>query len=186
MKREVFRVFLDKKKLGPSVHPKFSIPLLRWKDLWWLILRRSLFLGEHAFKANWDEIPHNCKLCHTRETIEHLIHECPRAQTCWSWCRRKWRMATWRGRGNTLEDILLNGDNLWMSLASATFAAIWKARCSEVFDNTDHIPALPLLHSNIKNLISISYNKNNKNSIALWTKRGAFASVVHDVVVFSL
>jgi len=164
---------------------KLKVPN-RWKDLWWLILRRSLFLGEHAFKANWDEIPHNCKLCHTRETIEHLIHECPRAQTCWSWCRRKWRMATWRGRGNTLEDILLNGDNLWMSLASATFAAIWKARCSEVFDNTDHIPALPLLHSNIKNLISISYNKNNKNSIALWTKRGAFASVVHDVVVFSL
>ena len=28
VKREVFRAFLDKKKLGPSVHPKFSIPLL--------------------------------------------------------------------------------------------------------------------------------------------------------------
>ena len=30
-------------------------------------------LGEHALKANWDEIPHDCKLCHTVETLEHLI-----------------------------------------------------------------------------------------------------------------
>jgi len=73
-----------------------------------------------------------------------------------------------------------------MHLASATLTAIWKARCSEVFDNKDHIPALPLLHSNIKNLISISYNKNTYNSIAMWTKQGAFASVVRGVIVFSL
>jgi len=158
----------------------------RWKDLWWLILRRSLFLGDRAQRTNWEKIPYHCKQCNLLETLEHLFHECPRAQACWSWCRRKWRAANWRGRDNTLEDVLLYGDNLWMSLASATFAAIWKARCSEVFENTDHIPALPLLRDNIKTLININFNKHNPNSIAMWTKRGACASVVCGAIVFSL
>ena len=91
-------------------------------------------------------------------------------------------------KSDTLENGLLQGDTLWMHLASATLTAIWKARCREVFEDTSTVPALPLLKDHIKTLIKMTHHHNNDtdNSIAMWTKRGAFASVVRGAIVFSL
>ena len=147
----------------------------RWKNLWWLLARRSLFLGQNAARTGWDGIPHHCHHCNdVLESFSHLFYDCPLAQTCWKWCKRKWKASTRRSLTLTKEHALFGGDELWVVLSHATLYAIWKARCSRVFGNLDPHP-LPILQHLLRHLISTLLNLNKP--VRIWTRRNVFVTI---------
>jgi len=155
----------------------------RWKDLWWLLARRSLFLGANAAQIGWDKIPHNCPSCDEPETIDHLFYHCPLAQICWAWCKRKWKASTRRSLTMTMEHALFGGDELWVSLSLATLYALWKARCTTVFGRSDPHP-LPILQHLLQHHIRKLHHLNK--TIRLWTHRSVFVTLQGSDLVFCL
>jgi len=127
----------------------------KWKDLLFLLQKRSLYLGENAQKHNFDGIPHLCKRCYQLETNEHLFFHCPRARSVWRWVQRAWKSIT---GFNTplpqLDSILLLSlptkktrskelELVDSSLILAATAAIWRARCIEIFDEPHQSQPFP-------------------------------------------
>ena len=157
----------------------------KWKDTHLLLLRRSLFLGEKAARQDWDGISHNCLLCATPETHEHLFYHCPRAQKCWAWAKRKWKVSTRRSLSLSLDFALTGGDQLWMFLVSATIQAIWKARCHEIFPvPSAPTPALPILTSILeRHILCLFINKHPL--LRAITRNAALAKVVDKKIMFS-
>lgn len=128
----------------------------KWKDHGWLILRRSLFLGDKAASIGWNEIPHCCMSCDdSLETLHHLYLYCPRATRCWelslkiahSWNPQIQLISPHSpcflsALGLQQMDHLLSKlqRKAWIVLFLATVQAIWKARCLEVFGGLDPYP----------------------------------------------
>ena len=157
----------------------------KWKVIHWLLLRNSLFLGINARNSHWDGIPENCIRCNTRETAEHLFFHCPRAQACWVWCKHRWKTSTRSSLSLSLETVLTGNDQLWMVLVSATIQAIWKARCQEVFGDTNNTtPALPILYHLLRTHLKIlnkNKNKNNSTLLSKFSSHGAFACLEKEI-----
>ena len=156
----------------------------KWKDLWWLVLRRSVHTGAIAQRTGWSGIPHTCLHCGALETIEHLFYHCARAQHCWTWCRRRWKASTRRSLTVTPELALLGGDRLWNVLAAATLQAIWRARNQEVHDPLlTPVQALPILTNTIQKHLKILHHL--KTPLTPFTRNGAFATVAQGALIFS-
>jgi len=157
----------------------------RWKDTWWLMARKSLFLGATAAKIGLDYIPEECSLCggHSPETHAHLFYDCPAAQQAWRWCALMWRKARKKGMRLSMPLALFGGDSLWRTLALTTITAIWKARCHSVF-GTQHPQPLFTLKNLIINLIKITLT--NKKPVEVWCRGNAFGHLdLHGNFVFS-
>lgn len=155
----------------------------RWKDLAWLIARHSLFLGHNATVSGFLEIPGDCSLCDRDipETHTHLFYHCPEAQKAWRWAASMWRRSRRRNLPLSLELALFGGDQLWRTLSQSTTYAIWKARCSTIFN--DPVQPLPILKALTKQLIKTHHKL--KLPIKMWSQNGAFGHVKDDHFIFS-
>jgi hypothetical protein len=107
------------------------------REVAWLIMRRSLYLGATALSHKWDGIPLNCHRCpDSLETLEHLFRDCPLAQACWTWCRRKAKDVSEEGplppstlaTAGTLHPITMRPCPAWTALFLPALFTLWTAR----------------------------------------------------------
>lgn len=126
----------------------------KYKDLCWLLIRRSLFTGEVASKCNSIAIPHNC-YCGKLESLDHLFLKCEAAKAIWDIVVLKWSTVT--GYPSPLPSPSLSTlatagldlplttprwqKTLWQLLSMTAIFAIWSGRCNNVYgdDKYDYV-----------------------------------------------
>ena len=156
----------------------------KWKDTFWLLLRQSHFLGENSQKQDWDGIPHHCSHCPDHlETHAHTFITCPAARLCWKWCAVRWRKLTRLPSPVTAINIVhlvppsgprkrkKELSSAWTALVLTTAQAIWKARCSSVFDSL--AAPIHLLPPLLQHLISLQPPNTNQHP-TIWGVNNAF------------
>ena len=138
----------------PSLYPSWTKTYValwrsqvphRWKETFYLTLRRSHYLGATAQRHGWNDHPHNCALCDVLETFEHTFLDCPQAAEVWAWVDQTWTRLT---RKRPPPHLSLNSSPLWQCLSLGAVHAIWLGRCSRAHGAATH--SLPILKGNLK------------------------------------
>lgn len=157
----------------------------KWSVTNWLLLTRSLYLGEKAAKHNWDVIPHNCNYCNTLETHLHLFLDCTVAKELWKFMEAFWSRLTQKNVKINAKHLAEAGSivptrfpksnqwlPIWQALMRITVFVLWKTRCEEVFSDNPRSPlsSLLTLKTVLKQLITYHHNSLKFNKlIPLWT-----------------
>jgi len=119
----------------------------KWKETFWLALRRSKYVGATAQRHGWTEHPHYCAMCGDLETLEHVFLDCPQAVEVWTWVDQTWTRLTQR---RPPPKMTLNSSPLWQCLSLGAVQAIWQGRCARAHGSAAH--SLSILKALLKGL----------------------------------